>query len=211
MTLAVLKNQNVLSSLIPTEASNSGAINLFGQDGRTLNLSCQAVYTVGTFSAATIATANITLSSDPTHPSEFNKTAHGLTTGLKVQATTAGTLATPLALATDYYVIRVDANYFALATSFANAVAGTRIAITNVGVTSTTLTAVALAGGSVTFQGSNDGTNWTDLQAATSIAASGSTLLEKANVAFQYFRVVKALTAGSIDLSARLCLVGPAA
>lgn len=211
MTLAVFKNENVLSALIPTGTGNSGTINLFGQDGRTLNYSIQAVYTVGTFSAAAIATANITISSDPTHPSEFMKTAHGLTTGLKVQATTAGTLAVPLALATDYYVIRVSADYFALATSFANAVAGTRIAITNVGVTSTTLTAVALAGASVTFQGSNDGTNWTDLQAATSITVTGSVLYEKTNVGYQYLKVVKALTAGSVDLSARVCLVGPAA
>lgn len=210
MTLAVLRNENLLASFIATQAGSSSTIDLFGQFGRTLNLSCQAYYTVGSFSAAVIATANIFISSDLTHPSQFFKTAHGLTTGLKVQATTAGTLAVPLAVSTDYYVIKIDADYFALATSFANAVAGTKIAITNVGVTSTTLTAVALAGGSITFQGSNDGTLWTDLAVATSIASTGSVILEKPNVSFQYFKVVKALTAGSIDLSARICLIGPA-
>lgn len=202
-TLSIFKNENLLSSVIPT-GTGSNSCKLDGTQFYT----CQAVYTVGSFSAATIATANITLSSDPTHPSEFNKTNHGLTTGLKVQATTAGTLAVPLALATDYYVIRVDADYFALATSFANAVAGTRIAITDVGVTSTTLTAVALAGASVTFQESNDGLTWTDIQAATSITVTGSTML-KVTTPAAYFKVVKALTAGSVDLSARLCLVGP--
>lgn len=203
-TLSILKNENVLSSLIPTQ-SGSASCKLDG----TLNLSVHAVYTVGSFSAATITTANITLDTDPTHPSEFMKTSHGLTTGLKVQVTTGGTQATPLQLATDYYVIRVDANYFAVASSLANAIAGTRIDITDVGVTNTIFTAVALAGASVTFQGSNDGSNWTDLQAATSIAATGSVLYTGANVGYQYLKVVKGLTAGSVDLSARVCLVGP--
>ena len=147
MTIGVLRNENLLSSFIPTQAGSSSVIDVFSIGGAT-GFSIQSTYTVGTFSAATIATANITISSDPTHPSEFMKAAHGLTTGLKVQATTAGTLAVPLVALTDYYVIAVSANYFALASSFANAVAGTRIAITNVGVTSTTITAVALAGGS---------------------------------------------------------------
>lgn len=46
---------------------------------------------------------------------------HGLVTGDKVQLTTSGTLPAGLALATDYYVIRVDANNFKLASSAYNA------------------------------------------------------------------------------------------
>jgi microcystin-dependent protein len=54
--------------------------------------------------------------------------AHGIKrTGFKVRLT-SGTL-TGLATATDYYVIVVDANTLAFATSLANALAGTKIAI----------------------------------------------------------------------------------
>ena len=54
-------------------------------------------------------------------------TAHGFTTGTKVQLTTSGTLPTGLSLATDYYIIRLDANTFALATTKSGAFAGTKV------------------------------------------------------------------------------------
>ena len=59
------------------------------------------------------------------------ETAHGLETGDIVQLSTTGTLPSPLAAATDYYVIRVDADNFKLASSLENAEAGTAIDITS--------------------------------------------------------------------------------
>jgi hypothetical protein len=51
-------------------------------------------------------------------------TAHGLTTGDgPVRFTTSGTLPAPLAVATDYWVVRLDANRIKLATTHANAIA----------------------------------------------------------------------------------------
>jgi hypothetical protein len=190
-----------------TEAGDSEIIDLTGAS----KFSCQAVYDViSNPAAAAIATANITISSNPDHPSQFQKTNHGMITGIKVQATTAGTLAVPLVLATDYYVIVIDANYFQLASSQANAFAGTPIAITNVGVTSTTLTPVALAGASVTFRKSNDAVNWIDIQTATSITVDGTVMIEQANVSYRYFKAVKALTAGVVDLQATVLVIGDA-
>jgi hypothetical protein len=201
---ARLIEKDIFADFISTEAGSSEVIDLSGAS----KFSCQAVYDVTAVpSAAVIATADIDLSTDPTHPSSFFKAAHGFVTGLKVQATTAGTLAVPLALATDYYAIRVDADYFQLASSFANAVAGTAIAITNVGVTSTTLTPVALSS-SVTFQKSNDATNWVDIQTATSITADGTVMIEAANVSYRYFKAVKALSAGNVDLQAYVLVIG---
>jgi hypothetical protein len=196
------------SALLDTQ-SGSAVVDLFSWNGGASRFSCQAIYDVTAVpAAAVIATANIFISSDPDHPSQFNKTAHGFTTGLKVQATTAGTLAVPLALATDYYAIRIDANYFQLASSLANAIAGTPIAITNVGVTSTTLTPVALSA-SVTFQESNDGVNYTDMQAATSITTDGSTIIK--SIAYcRYFKVLKTLTAGVVNLKAYVLVIGDA-
>lgn len=54
-------------------------------------------------------------------------------TGTRVRLTTTTTLPAGLALATDYYVIKVTDSTFELATSYANAVAGTQINITNAG------------------------------------------------------------------------------
>ena len=54
-------------------------------------------------------------------------------TGTRVRLTTTTTLPAGLALATDYYVIRLSDTTFSLATSYANAVAGTAINITDAG------------------------------------------------------------------------------
>lgn len=194
-----LIDKDVFSALISTEAG-SVVTNLFGAD----KLSCHAVYDVTAVpSAAVIATANITLSSDVTHPSQFFKASHGMVTGMIVRATTAGTLAVPLVLATDYFAIRINADYFSLASTFALAVAGTAIAITNIGVTSTTLTPTALAC-SVTFQKSNDGVNFIDIQTATTVTADGSVMIEQANVSYKYLKVLKTLTGGNVLMNAYL-------
>lgn len=58
------------------------------------------------------------------------ETSHGLFTGDKVRLTTSGTLPAGLATATDYWVIRVDANNFKLASSAYNAEWGIPVDIT---------------------------------------------------------------------------------
>ena len=189
---------DVLSDVGST-SNGSSVTNLFGAD----KLSCHVVYDVTAVpAAAAIATANINTTTD-----QFFKTSHGLVTGMKVQATTAGTLAVPLVVSTDYFVIAIDADYFQLAASLADALAGTEIDITDVGVTSTTLTPVALAC-SVTFQKSNDGVNFIDIQTATTVTVDGSVMLEQANVSYKYFKVLKTLTGGNVDMQAHLLVIG---
>jgi len=61
-------------------------------------------------------------------------------TGTRVRLTTTTTLPAGLALATDYYVIRVSDSTFKLATSYANAIAGTAINITDAGTGTHTVT-----------------------------------------------------------------------
>ncbi len=71
-----------------------------------------------------------------------------LITGKVVQLSTTGTLPTGLSASTDYYIIVVDSTTIQLATSLANAVAGTQINITGAGsgtfVATGTLTARTL-------------------------------------------------------------------
>lgn len=137
---------------------------------------------------------------------------HGYTTGFKVQLTTTGTLPGGLATATDYFLIVVDANTLKFATSLANALAGTAINITNQGSDEAvnTITGVAIAGASVTFRKSNDGVDWIDVQTATSITVDGSVMTEQPNVSYRYFKAVKALTSGQVDLKALICVLGDA-
>lgn len=60
----------------------------------------------------------------------ITETSHNLFTGAIVRLTTTGTLPTGLSAGTDYYVIRATANTFKLATTAANADAGTAVDIT---------------------------------------------------------------------------------
>lgn len=61
-------------------------------------------------------------------------------TGTRVQLTTTTTLPGGLAIATNYYVIKVSDTTFKLATTYANAVAGTAINITDAGTGTHTVT-----------------------------------------------------------------------
>lgn len=61
-------------------------------------------------------------------------------TGTRVRLTTSGTLPAPLATATDYYVVRMSDTTFELATTYANAIAGTQINITDAGTGTHTVT-----------------------------------------------------------------------
>lgn len=77
----------------------------------------------------------------------FTVTAHGFVTGQKViYSNGGGTSITGITTATNYYVIKVSANTFKLATTLVNAIAGTAIDITVVGVGAAhTLTASGFA------------------------------------------------------------------
>jgi microcystin-dependent protein len=97
----------------------------------------------------TVGTFTITIAA----PAVVSQTAHGFITGDQVYFTTTGALPTGLSINTIYYVVKIDANSYNLATTYANAVAGTKI--TTTGSQSGTHTAVAcpfgLGDGSTTF------------------------------------------------------------
>lgn len=81
----------------------------------------ELAYTVNLYKTSTITVTIAT-------PGVVSWTAHGLYGGQKIQMTTTGALPTGLTVDTSYYVIPVGADSFQLATSLANAQAGTAIA-----------------------------------------------------------------------------------
>lgn len=142
--------------------------------------------------------------------SELSIPSHGFPSGFKIRLTTTGTLPAPLLTATDYFVIVIDDDTIQLASSLVNALAETNIELEDAGSDDAvhTATGVALAGATITFQKSNDGTNWINIQSATSITVDGSVMLNQPNVSYRYFKAVKALTAGVVDLQAHILVLG---
>lgn len=142
--------------------------------------------------------------------SEFTIPSHGFTTGLKVRGTTTGSLPDPLQLATDYFVIVVDANTIKLAETLDEALAGTEVVLVDEGSNGAvnTLTAVALAGATFLVQKSNNQVTWIDVASATSITVDGSVIVADTAVAYRYLKIVKTLTAGLVAMTADLLVLG---
>ena len=91
--------------------------------------------------AATIATADVNTTTDV-----ITETAHGFVTGQKVTYDDGGSTAiTGLVDNTVYYVIKVTADTFKVATTLANALAGTAINLTGTGNNAQTFTPVITA------------------------------------------------------------------
>jgi hypothetical protein len=137
--------------------------------------SVQAVYTDATPVHQGFVAANVKTNVQ-SPASSIAITAHGFFTGLKV-ALTGTNLPTGLS-ATNYWVIVIDANTISLASSLANAVLGTKVAITAAGTTADAdLAPAALGSVVIKLQASNDGVNFTDISGKTvTVAATGSTL-----------------------------------
>jgi len=129
--------------------------------------------------------------------------AHGFTTGLKVQVTTAGTLPVGIVALTDYFVIRLTADTYSLASSYANAVAGTPITVTTQGVGVQTVTPVALAA-TVKIEKSIDRVTFFDVAAATVVTATGSVISKEVDIGYKWVRSTVVVTSGRLGLDVRL-------
>ena len=106
---------------------------------------------IGTVSnlASTPTISPVTTTATVTSPAGVDTTNDWIVTSAdvpnfsRVRFTTSGTLPAPLALATDYWTIRLTSTTSRLATSYANAVAGTFLDLTTAGTGTQTLTTFA--------------------------------------------------------------------
>jgi hypothetical protein len=126
-----------------------------------------ASVTVTTPSADTEAAANWNVSDVVT-----STTAHGFTNGLKGQVTTSSALPTGISGSTDYFVRVLSTTTFSLYDTYAHAIdtANTtgKVNITVIGTGNHTFTPTAIAGGTISLQGSIDGTTWADITSSSS-------------------------------------------
>jgi hypothetical protein len=173
-------------------------------------IDCRNASVVGTTLAVTVATpavktfvdADVTVATDL-----ITIASHGFATGLKVAATTGGTLPAGLS-ATNYWVIKVSSSTFKLASSAANALVGTVVDITAAAGGGThTLTPASITGGSYKTQVSIDGTTYVDLvthdllPVGQNITVTNSWYWDWDKPAFNYFRIVFACTTGQFAYS----------
>jgi len=206
--------QNAFNALtdVPFEGNDSTATCIFTQDLNGV-IDAPEVHNADDSGAGSISVVVTT----PGVASEVDVDANTVTipaagyyTGLKGQLTTTGTLPAGLSLATDYFIIVVDADTFKFATSAANALAGTAVNITGQGSSAAvnTFTATALAGANWKLQQSNNGTDWVDLGSATNITIDAVLALEKDRPTMRYVRVYFTLTAGQLSAPLQLLVKG---
>ena len=123
------------------------------------------ITTTGTVSKINPATNAITI------------TAHGQVLGSKIRMTTSSSLPGGITNnVTDYFVIVVDANTIKLASSLANAVAGTVNAFTSSGVGTQTITPTASTSNVIKAQFSNDNVYFTDITTTNFPACPSATV-----------------------------------
>jgi len=162
----------------------------------------QVNVTVATPAVKTFVDADVTVGTDLITIAD-----HGFATGLRVAATTDGVLPGGLS-ATNYWVIKVSSSTFKLASSAANALAGTVVDITSAAGGGThTLTPASISGASYKTQVSCDGTTYVDLVAhdlmpvTNNITATNGWYWDCDHVGFNYIRIVFAATTGQFSYS----------
>jgi hypothetical protein len=186
--------------LVATDLASTTRTTIDLQEAQSASV--QVVYSNSAPSAAVVNATDVDADENT-----FTKASHGFVTGLKVAATTDGTLPDPLT-ATDYYVIKVDDDTFKVATSLANAEAGTAVNLTDVGVDNTTFTPSTAAGNVAKLQESVDGSNWEDVSSATvTIATTAGAKLWNYSGSSRYISVLYTPSAGQINLAIHTSLV----
>lgn len=185
-------------SLTSSVTDTNQTVDLMGVE----QVSLHSVYTDATPAAKSFVAANVIVLADT-----ITITTHSFITGLKVALT--GTNLPAGLSATNYWVIVVDANTIKLATSLANAVAGTPVDITTQGTTADALlTPAVLSGGSCVFAcyASNDNVNFVALTSMTvSITAAGTSLFRLGAPDYRYLQLrFTAPVAGALTISALL-------
>ncbi len=158
--------------------------------------------TVATPAVKTFVDADVTVGTDL-----ITIASHGFATGLRVAATTDGTLPAGLS-ATNYWIIKVSSSTFKLASSAANALAGTAVDITAAAGGGThTLTPASISGASYKTQVSLDGVTYVDLvthdllPVGANITATAGWYWDWNTPAFNYYRIVFAATTGQFSYS----------
>ena len=202
MIMRNIYNQAVLSG--PGAAPKSVVLDTEKYQGERLSLHSRwalAAPVAKSFTAANVSVLQNTIAI----------AAHGFATGLKVTASTLGTLPAPLAPAGQYFIIRdaSNLNVVKLALTQADAIAGLAIDITDVGVGGSTLTPTdALAGASLSiYEGNIAGQLIKNDDFDQAISATGEALW-KLQIDTRYIEIRFAITGGQLNIDSTVIVKG---
>lgn len=135
---------------------------------------------------------------------EIKITSHGYSLGLLVQLTTSGAVPAGLSVDTNYFVVPTSVDLFKLATSLANALAGTIINITAAAGGGThTVKATALSGLGINWTRSLDGTNYRSIASST-ITGAGTTMTSVGPVGYNYLKLENTIASGQVTVTAKI-------
>jgi len=126
--------------------------------------------------------------------------AHGLKTGMVFQVTTSGGLPTGISGSTDYWIIYLTDDTFAVATSLANAEAGTKVNFTTAGTGNHTLTQQTNVATFV-VQSSPDDTNWFTHDAMSAVSIVSAEQNKHFESAAKHLRLAVSIAKGAATLS----------
>ena len=159
-------------------------------------LAIQANYAVNALAAKNFDPGDVDIITD-----KITIVGHGYATGVKGQFTTTGTLPGGLGLAIDYWIIKINDDNFKVATSLANAEAGSAQLINSNGTGTHTFTPASFGSALLKLQSSNDGINFIDLPTCqATIASSGTSIFNVVEPAYRYLRFAFIPGDGSISL-----------
>ena len=126
--------------------------------------------------------------------------AHGLYTGMVVQVTTDGVLPTGIAGTTDYWIIRLTDDTFSVASSLANAEAGTAVNFTAAGSGNHTLTQQTDVATFI-IQSSPDNVSWFTHDAMSAVSIVSANQNKHFESAAKYLRLSVSIAKGAATLS----------
>lgn len=212
--LAVDKPDSIVASAIP---ETLGTLSTLGADltqnaniivtGYTAPLRVFGATTVGIAPTFAVTTPGAKTFTCVAATDVCTAASSGFLTGLKMQGTTTTTLPAGLSLSTDYFWIYITATTGKVATSYANAILGTAINITDTGTGTHTFTPTTLAGGAASLQGSIDGANWFDIGSSSqNVTAAGTLVYSITSVYYPWARLKFINTAGVLTASTKYAI-----
>lgn len=172
-------------------------VNAYGYDA-ALSLSYYAVATLVIASTGWDPATDIVTSA-----------SHGLETGMVYRLTTSGGLPAGLATGTDYWIIKIDADTFQLASSLANAQAGTAVDFTTAGTGNHTLTQQANVATLEIEISPDEGATWFPYDNGTPVDVSSlSEWTDHFETAADQVRLTLSVSKGAVSAGAWLCAKG---
>jgi hypothetical protein len=149
-----------------------------------------------TFTSANVSLSVITIAS------------HGYKLGLKVRFTTTGTLPSGLSLATDYYLTDFSSNTLLISTSYANALAGSYVTLTDGGSGTHTINIQTASPVDILLQGTIDGSTWVYVNNSTKELSSVPYMLEHETAFYHKLRVLLVVASGQYSVNAKIMIKG---